>query len=259
MRCRGEPILVVEHAERHLSDGQRRSEIGLRNINLRAGSTYSLCGPNGIGKTTALEILSLAGKPSSFGKMTLYPDPTPIDLAALLADDADADIAEVRARHFGYVVQTSRLFPYLTVRENILLSQTIINGSDIEYAEHLMQRLEIDDLADTRPSKLSGGQRQRVCVARSLSHRPAVLLADEPTSSIDAEMGRRILTTILEFTRDYNATAVIITHDGELVKRFSLTELPVTSRSANRVLKTTVFGEQPEAATAEHFDRDEFR
>ncbi|WP_371344796.1 ABC transporter ATP-binding protein [Ancylobacter sp. IITR112] len=236
----GTNLLHVEHAERHLSDGQRESNICLRDIELRAGAVYGLCGPSGIGKTTALEMLSLASVPDVFGAMSVKDGDRRIDIAALMARGQQEKLAALRGRLFGYVVQTSRLLPFLTVRDNIRLSQNIAALRDEAFIDQLMERLLITPLAGAYPAALSGGQRQRVSIARALAHRPAVVLADEPTSAVDQEIAAMIIRLLIDYAGALGAAVLVITHNVELAQRFQLVRLDVESRSAGRAMHTVI-------------------
>lgn len=233
------PIFLIEGAERQLFDGQRRTHVRIEHLSLCAGISYALCGPSGIGKTTALEMLSLARTPDVPGKMTLVMDGRRVELHALAARSVDA-LTRLRGRSFGYVVQTSHLFPYLSVRENIELPQKIAGCRDRAFVDDLMQALQIESLADVMPTRLSGGQRQRACVARSLAHRPTVVLADEPTSAVDQEVAISILDLLTGYAHQYSATVLIITHNTSLVRQFQLAPLDIHSRSSGGVLQTVI-------------------
>ena len=233
--------LLVDGAVRTLSDGERRATIGIDRLTLRAGTAYALCGPSGIGKTTALEMLSLAKRPDRVGAMVLTSrDGTRIDLAATLVEDRHAEASALRGTHFGYVVQTSRLFPFLTARQNVALAQTIAGTRDEAFVDALMARLSIADLGDARPAALSGGQRQRVCIARALAHRPSIVLADEPTSAVDREVALTIVETLAEYARTDDAAVLVITHNVALAREADLAMLQVESSSAAGSLTTRV-------------------
>ena len=230
----------VQGVERHLFDGQRRTQIRLDRLELRAGRSYALCGPSGIGKTTALEMLALARKPDIEGSMSLHIAGGRIDPNRLRRDKGEDSIADLRSRAFGYVVQTAHLFPYLTVRENITLAQRISGYADTAHVEALMAQLQIATIQGSMPSQLSGGQRQRVCIARALAHRPSVILADEPTSAVDQEMAAAIMNLLTDFARSEQAALLVITHNVMLVERFGLEALSVASDTAGGLQRTRI-------------------
>lgn len=235
-----QPTLSIGRIQRHLRDSQRSSLIEIVNCALNAGCCYSLVGESGIGKTTALEMLALAQKPDHIDHFRLNLAGKSLDLAALLAADNRSMLSDIRARHFGYVTQTSLLLPFLTVLENIELAQTLAGRRDTALIAFLVDRLQLGPLVKAMPGTLSGGQRQRVCVARALAHRPDVILADEPTSAVDAEMGRLIVQMIRSLVHQTGAIALIITHNLSLAREFSLLDLAVDSVSGPTGMRTMI-------------------
>lgn len=233
-------LFWVEGVERHLFDGQRRTEIRLERLEMHAGQGYALCGPSGIGKTTALEMLSLARVPDVTGVMSLWSGGRAIDLNDLRRRNGEDAVAAIRAREFGYVVQTAHLFPFLTVRENIALAQQIAGRPDPAFVDVLMDRLQIRSVAEGLPPRLSGGQRQRACIARALAHRPSIILADEPTSAVDQEMADAIMELLAGVVADGQATLLVITHNTRLVDRFGLQPLDIRSTAANGLQQTWI-------------------
>ena len=234
------PTLSIGRIERRLRDGQRRSLIEIVDCALWPGITYALTGESGIGKTTSLEMLALAQRPDHMEHFTFHDGRRAVDLAALMARGEREPLSALRARNFGYVTQTSLMLPFLNVRENVEVSQRIAGRSDPGFVARLLDELELGPLARALPATLSGGQRQRVCIARALAHRPAVVLADEPTSAVDAEMGRLIMRMICGHAAETGAVALVITHNLGLAREFGLNELAVDSRSAAASLHTTI-------------------
>ncbi len=235
------PTLSIGLLARHLQDGQRRSVIEIADCALWPGICYALVGESGIGKTTCLEILALAQRPERVERFVLRDqDGASTDLAALLARDEAGALSAIRAHHFGYVTQTSLLLPFLTVRENVELAQKIAGRMDAPHVDRLLQAMDLAPLARAMPGALSGGQRQRACIARALAHRPSVILADEPTSAVDAEMAQTILRIIVAQAEETGAAALVITHNRGLARAFGLPELSVHSTSTSEGLHTVV-------------------
>jgi putative ABC transport system ATP-binding protein len=234
------PTLSIGRIERHLRDGQRHSLIEIVECELWPGNAYALVGESGIGKTTTLEMLALAQQPDKMERFAFRHDARLVDLVDLLVAGEREALSEVRARHFGYITQSSRLLPFLNVRENIEVAQRIAGRRDPSLVARLLEALELVPLARVLPSALSGGQRQRVCVARALAHRPAVVLADEPTSAVDAVMGRLIMRMIRAHAAETGAVALVITHNLGLAREFELKQLAIESRSTASGMHTTV-------------------
>ncbi|MGI5861887.1 MAG: ABC transporter ATP-binding protein [Myxococcales bacterium] len=184
-------------------------EVSLR---VEPGEVLALQGPSGAGKTT---LLSVAGG-------LLEADAGEVVLAGRkLGGDRTADRAH-RARSVGFVFQRPNLIARLTVRENVLLAAAVAGLSTSEAereATALLEALGLDGLAHRLPEQLSGGQEQRCAVARALIHRPAVVLADEPTGSLDSKSGARVAEQLLAIAKERGAAVVIATHDAGLAAR----------------------------------------
>jgi putative ABC transport system ATP-binding protein len=125
-----------------------------------------------------------------------------------------------RRTHVGFVYQADNLLPFLTVVENVALQLALTGASAAaERPLDLLDRLGLADVADRLPDHLSGGQRQRAAVARAVVHRPQVILADEPTGSLDAANAAGVLDLLLEAQREIEATLVLVTHDRDAAGR----------------------------------------
>ena len=183
-------------------------ELRVPALDVPAGGRLLVTGPSGSGKTTLLHILAGLLRPES-GTVLLAGH----DLAAL--DEAARD--RVRARHVGMVFQRHHLLGVLTVEENLRLALSLAGASDgASRIAGTLARLDLAALAHKRPHQLSLGQRQRVAIARAVLHRPDVILADEPTASLDdarAESVRDLLTTEAEAV---GAALVVATHDRRI-------------------------------------------
>jgi predicted ABC-type transport system involved in lysophospholipase L1 biosynthesis ATPase subunit len=141
-----------------------------------------------------------------------------------LAKLADNELAQIRSREIGFVFQLHHLLPQCTVLENVLVP-TLAGRNDSspsnlhERAEALLDRVGLKDRATHRPGELSGGQRQRVAVARALINRPKLLLADEPTGSLDEGTSQSIADLLVELNRDEGVALIVVTHSRELAGR----------------------------------------
>ena len=165
------------------------------NLTIEPGQSASFTGPSGSGKTTLLNLIGGLDKPSS-GQVFL----NRTNLASL----REGELARLRNTQIGFVFQLHYLLPQCTVLENVMLPTLAVRQSKIEktqshkYALELLNKVDLQKYADVRPGQLSGGQRQRVAVARALVNRPQLLLADEPTGSLDAETAEQIAQLLLE-------------------------------------------------------------
>ena len=181
-------------------------------LTIRAGTNLAIVGPSGCGKSTLLCMLAGLAQPSS-GSVEIG--------GASLADLSEAARVALRKDSIGVVYQADNLLPFLTVTENIRL-QLALCGAPADAAARtadLLRRLGIGDLGDRLPDQLSGGQRQRAAIVRAIIHRPAVILADEPTGALDTKNAAGVIDLLLEVQRLLGATLVIVTHDPALASR----------------------------------------
>jgi putative ABC transport system ATP-binding protein len=181
-------------------------------LDVQAGEFIGLVGPSGSGKTTMLAML--AG--------LLYPTE-----GQLLIDGQDIgqmnDIERTnfRRRHIGFTFQSNNLVPYLTALENVelMLRLNKKNGRNgRQAAADLLTRLGLADRLDNLPSQLSGGQQQRVAIARALIHNPSVVLADEPTASLDTERANQVVQIFADLIHEQNKAGIMVTHDLRMCK-----------------------------------------
>jgi ABC-type lipoprotein export system ATPase subunit len=184
-------------------------------LKIEPGRSVVIVGPSGCGKSTLLNIIGGLDHPTS-GHVLLDGG----DLAAL----GDDELARIRNRQIGFVFQLHHLLPQCTVLENVLIPTLAErDGSSHnelrERAEALLARVGLEDRMSYRPGELSGGQRQRVAVARALINAPKLLLADEPTGSLDEGTSQSIAELLAELNRDQGVTLVVVTHSHELASR----------------------------------------
>lgn len=202
-------------------EGSQAYGVYLPELDLREGQIIAVTGESGCGKSTLLECLGLLLAPGRVGAFTL--GRTGIDIKALLASGNQSALAAIRARHLGFMLQTGGLLPYLTVQENILLPRKLLglSGQGACYAPTL-SALDLAPLLKKRPSMLSIGERQRVAFARALAHEPQVILADEPTASLDPVRAQKLFELFTHLVEKTGISAVVVSHDWELVQRFGL-------------------------------------
>ncbi len=178
---------------------------------LHAGEQAALLGPSGSGKSTLLHLIAGLRRPSS-GTVRLE--------GQALSSLGEAARDRLRGARVGLVFQRLHLMPALNVRDNLRLARYCAGlPPDSPYLEHLLAMLQLDGLATARPEALSGGQQQRVAIARALINRPGVVLADEPTASLDDDNARRVLDLLCGAATEAGAALLIATHDARVKAR----------------------------------------
>jgi putative ABC transport system ATP-binding protein len=178
-------------------------------FSVAAGERVALTGPSGSGKTTLLNCLGGVDRPDS-GTITL---------ADLRIDQLDGnDLARLRRERVGTVFQFFHLLPTLTAEENIALPLQLLGVPRDERDERVrgfLERIGLTHRAAALPSQLSGGEQQRIAIARALVHRPALILADEPTGNLDSANGANILALLRELTDETHTALILVTHSEE--------------------------------------------
>jgi lipoprotein-releasing system ATP-binding protein len=172
----------------------------------------SIVGPSGAGKTTLLQIIGTLDKPDS-GDITI----DGIDVSQL----STKKLSDFRNQHLGFVFQFHQLLPEFTALENIMIPAFISGQSRSEAksrAEELLDFMNLSERANHKPAELSGGEKQRVAVARALVNHPAVILADEPSGSLDTKNKAELHQLFFDLRDKFGQTFVIVTHDEELAK-----------------------------------------
>ncbi|MBN1277631.1 MAG: ABC transporter ATP-binding protein [Deltaproteobacteria bacterium] len=185
-------------------------------LKLSAGDSIAVLGPSGCGKSTLLNIIGTLDKPSG-GQVTF----TGKDLTAL----GEEKLSYIRNQEIGFVFQMHHLLPHLTVLENVLIPTLAYPQKDKSVtlekrAKELLDKMGISECMNRRPGELSGGQRQRAAVARALINSPKLLLADEPTGSLDHETAVGVMSMLRVLNRTENITLIVVTHAADLAKQF---------------------------------------
>lgn len=177
-------------------------------MRVHPGEFIGLVGPSGSGKTTMLAMLAALLTPSE-GEVWI--DGTAISQLP------EAERVRFRRERIGFTFQSNNLVPYLTVLENVQLMLQLKNGrltpADKDRARGLLVRLGLENRLNSLPQQLSGGQRQRVAIARSLVHSPSVVLADEPTASLDTERAYQVVEIFANLIHEENKAGIMVTHD----------------------------------------------
>jgi putative ABC transport system ATP-binding protein len=202
------PVVIdVRDLVKTYDEGQTRALDGAT-MQVRKGEFVAITGPSGCGKSTLLHLIAALEKPDSGTIVVNGEDIT-----------QQRDLSRYRARAIGLIFQLHNLLPNLNALENV---QVPMYESDFsaserdERAHHLLELVEINDKAGKRPSQLSGGERQRVAIARALANEPPIILADEPTGSLDSKAGGHVLDVLRGIQRERGVTLVLVTHDARI-------------------------------------------
>ena len=180
------------------------------------GDLVALMGPSGSGKTTLLLCVSLILEPTAgtvvFDGDTIYQDGW-----------TGFDVRRLRREKIGFIFQSANLIPFLTARENVLFPQDLVGvkGEAAENRSHeLLEYMEVAERANYLPALLSGGEQQRVAIARALANRPRLILADEPTASLDTVRGKRVMDLLKRVARENQTAVIAVTHDARMIEGF---------------------------------------
>ncbi len=220
----GQPLLSMTGVVKRRG-GAPGFELVIDRVELAAGQAVAFVGPSGCGKSTLIDLLAMTLRPDEAGRFVLGAPGTPggeVDVAALWRRGRQDALGRLRARRFGYVVQTGGLLPFLRVGANIALPQQVIGAADPARVRELAGRLGLAGMLHRYPARLSVGQRQRVAIARALAHRPAIVLADEPTASLDPANAEAVMTLFMELIAGSATTLVLVTHDEAMAARFGI-------------------------------------
>jgi len=208
----GVPVLDVEDVTKSYPGEPRVHALREVNLTIGQGELVGIVGPSGSGKTTLLQLMGTLDRPTS-GRVRV----TGLDVATM----ADEDVAYLRATRIGFIFQQFFLAEHSTVLDNVADGLLYAGIPIMQRRERALDALELVGLTErshARPTQLSGGQRQRVAIARALVGQPAIVLADEPTGSLDQATGQSILA-LIEQLHQAGSTIVVITHDHAIAER----------------------------------------
>ena len=201
-------VVDVRDVSKSYAQSERHVE-AVRGVSLAldAGAFTAIVGPSGCGKSTLLHLCGAMDRPTS-GEVLLEDHPL-----ATLSDD---ELTRLRRERVGFVFQFFNLLPTLTVAENIALPLRLAGRAAADAAGRAVteaRRVGLGDRLGHYPSQLSGGEAQRAALARAVAHRPAVVIADEPTGNLDSVNGARVLDLLLDLNRDEGVAILLATHD----------------------------------------------
>ena len=183
------------------------------NLKVEKGESIAIVGPSGSGKSTLLNLIGALDRPTSGSVIIDGTD---------LASQNDTQLAAIRNKRIGFVFQLHHLLPQCSVLENILLPTLADKSSQAndckQRAIELLKQVDLENRMHYRPSQLSGGQRQRVAVVRALINKPDLLLADEPTGSLDRDNSENIAKLLVEINKRQNVTLVVVTHSTQIAE-----------------------------------------
>lgn len=188
-------------------DGSTIYAVNNVSFQVRAGEFVALVGPSGSGKTTMLSILAALLSPTSGQVLVDGQD---------LAQMNDKERVKLRREKIGFTFQSNNLIPFLTAKENVEFMLRLngqANKAGRMRSAEILARLGLNDRLHNLPAQLSGGQQQRVAIARALIHNPAVVLADEPTASLDTERAYQVVETFAKLVHENNRAGIMVTHD----------------------------------------------
>ena len=180
------------------------------NLSVKKGEIVAIIGKSGAGKTTLLQIIGTLDRPTK-GQIIIGGT----DVFAL----KDKELAAFRNKHIGFIFQFHQLLPEFTALENVCIPAMIAREKENQYkprAEKLLQELGLAERMGHKPNELSGGEKQRVAAARALMMSPDIILADEPTGSLDEKNKKELSELLLQLRKEYGQTILLVTHDKEL-------------------------------------------
>jgi len=203
-----EYALQLKNITKKYHDGESEN-IVLKDIslNVKHGEFVAIVGPSGSGKSTLLSIAGMLLSPNS-GEIVLN--------GKCLSDEKQKNWTKIRRKQIGFIFQNHQLLPYLTVEEQLKLVKNMNKKVSLDVNETLKE-LGLKDCAKKYPSNMSGGEKQRIAIARAFMNNPDVILADEPTASLDGTRGRQVVEMIKKEVMKHNKAAVMVTHDERIL------------------------------------------
>ena len=196
-------------------------------LQIAMGEKIALIGESGCGKSTLLDMLAFILQPSAVGAFRFRPerDGESLDVQAYWKTGKLNELGDLRKRHIGYVMQTGGLLPYLTVQDNMNLCRNVLGLRPDGMVEHLAEELGITPHLGKLPDALSTGERQRVAIGRAVAHRPSIVIADEPTASLDPYAAEKVMSLFLGLAEEFNITVILASHAWRHIKQLGLRRL----------------------------------
>lgn len=203
-------LIEVKGVSKSFMDGRKEIQaLKKTSFAVEEGEFVALIGPSGSGKSTLLTIIGGLQQPDE-GKVLIQ--------GKKFSEVEDKERSQLRFEELGFVLQASNLIPFLTVKDQLrLVNKVNKEETDVQFLENLLEQLGIEKLENKYPADLSGGEKQRVAIARALYHDPSVILADEPTASLDSERAFEVVELLAESTKINKKATIMVTHDERLV------------------------------------------
>ncbi len=213
------PIYSISSLVKRREKGGVVFELRIASLKIYGGEFIAIVGPSGCGKSTFLDMLALVMRPDEGSDITVNVKQNGERACCFLSALGEKELAAIRKRYIGYVLQNGGLLPYLTVAENIALTARLNGQRDIgEKLVQLAGYLNIPNQLVKKPQQLSGGQRQRAAIARALIHQPLIVLADEPTAAVDKPTAIEIRDQFKKLAAQSGVSVLMVTHDESLVR-----------------------------------------
>lgn len=201
--------IELKNVKKSFKDGDETIEaLKETNFSVDKGEFVAIIGPSGSGKSTLLTIAGGLQSPSS-GEIWIN--------GRALNEKKEKARAKVRFEEIGFILQASNLVPFLTVKKQLQLVDKVNKAKENRAGLDLLNRLGLEKLVDKYPEELSGGERQRVAIVRALYNDPTIILADEPTASLDTEKAYEVVKILAKETKEKNKATIMVTHDLRLV------------------------------------------
>ncbi|WP_045798026.1 ABC transporter ATP-binding protein [Streptococcus equinus] len=195
--------------KKYFKDGPEQIEaLKETNLTINKGEFVAVIGPSGSGKSTFLTIIGGLQSPSQ-GEVRLN--------GQSFSQKKEKERAKMRFDQIGFILQASNLVPFLKIKDQLRLVDKVDKKKQRESIDSLFAQLGITDIADKYPEEISGGQRQRVAIARALYNDPTIILADEPTASLDTEKAMEVVKILADEAKEKNKAVLMVTHDRRLV------------------------------------------
>ncbi len=203
--------LQLNNISKSYQDGEQQNNI-LKNVSLevKPGQFIAIIGPSGSGKSTFLSISGALLSPT---------DGSVVVGGEKLLNKQNKKLVKIRREKIGFIFQSHHLLPYLTAKEQLtlVLDMNKKNGKSKMNADDMLNDLGLSECSNKYPAKMSGGEKQRVAIARAFMNNPDVILADEPTASLDGVRGRQVVELIKKEVKKHNKAAIMVTHDERVL------------------------------------------